>query len=157
MTYRYGSGKTADITLTVRAAYIQRKQLTLTKIKNLPIINSQTLWVDQYRNPFDILKIVGKIPQDIALGVCNKRGYYTSLSTMTPYHCGLIIHFDEQLYLTMLPELLDDFALLSKEFYDLTEEVFCGDADYEDKRKKLLKELERTMFKIRSEKYLFFG
>lgn len=154
MPYKYSSGRTADITLTVRAAYIQSKQLTLTKIKNLPIINSQTLWVDEYRNPFNRLKIVGKIPPDIALGVCNKRGYFESLLSMRPYHCGLIIHFDEQLYLTMLPDLLEDFALLSKEFYDL--ETFTDD-NYEDRRKKLLKKLDKVMLEIRSEKYLFLG
>lgn len=93
--------------ITVTVIKIDGKKLSFTQIQRLPIIFGEC-WLDRYLD--NSLVPVGKIPVDIAKSIFRKK-----LETDRTFHnidYGLLVNFNNQLFLTLVPYSEEDFQNL---------------------------------------------
>lgn len=136
-------------------AKVSGKQLTLSKIKILPIMTAQECWLDALIQ--NEIKIIGKIPADIALDICQKRGMFPEASR-TIYDCGVVLHFEEQLFLTLVPSTPEDFYLLHYEYHKKYAQYMDNWSQEDKELKSELDDLKETLTRyqnIISKQYRF--
>ncbi|MBD1577666.1 hypothetical protein HC723_14740 [Vibrio sp. S11_S32] len=121
--------------LTVTVAKINGKQLTLSKIKSLPVLYDDNIktntfsWLEQYE--LGSSSVIGKIPNDIALTECIKRGYKSPFFTHTHHSAAVVIHHQFQLFLTFIPAETSDFLIFHNKQWELNSS-FCFNWDDEN-------------------------
>lgn len=93
--------------ITVTVIKIDGKKLSFTQLQRLPIIFGEC-WLDRYLD--NSLVPVGKIPVDLAKSIFRKK-----LETDRTFHnidYGLLVNFDNQLFLTLVPYSEEEFLSL---------------------------------------------
>lgn len=116
--------KIIDSIITVKTVVVDSKKITKTTLNVLPFLPPK--WFELLDS--GSLLILGKLAKDITLQLIKKRGYFEYEQFSFEY--GLIIHFDEQLFISFIPRLGENPSFsqvlndLSIEYKALRNELF---------------------------------
>lgn len=111
-TFMNKNVKVIDSIVTVKTVIVDSKEITKTKLNVLPFM--PPMWFELLDN--GSLLILGKLAADVTRQLIRKRGSFDFNGVSFDY--GLIIHFDEQLFISVMPRI-DENPNFSKVFNDL--------------------------------------
>ena len=92
--------------IQVKTVQVDLKKLTRATLNVLPVLSPA--WHDLYQSKKMIM--LGKIAKDVTEQIFRKRGYI-ELNDI-PFECGLVVHYDEQLFLTLIPSTTNNYNFL---------------------------------------------
>ncbi len=104
--------KVSDSIITVKTVVVDSKKITKATLNILPIMPPK--WFELLDN--GSLLILGKLAEDVTRQLLRKRGYFDREYASLEY--GLIIHFDEQLFISFMPRI-DETPIFSEVLNDL--------------------------------------
>jgi hypothetical protein len=99
--------KNVEITsspIQVKTVQIDSKKLTRAALNVLPVL--PPTWHDLYQSKKIV--ILGKIARDVTEQIFRKRGYIELIDLYFDY--GLVVHYDEQLFLTIMPSKSGNYS-----------------------------------------------
>ncbi len=89
--------------IQVKTVQVDFKKLTRATLNVLPVL--PPAWHDLYQSKEIIM--LGKIAKDVTEQIFRKRGYI-KLNDI-PFECGLVVHYDKQLFLTSIPSITNNY------------------------------------------------
>lgn len=103
--------------LTVRKVKVNGKDLTLQKVKNLPLAYND--WLDDYRTGY--CDVVAKLSSHIVYEQISKRaGKISPKEQPHEFDYGLLIHKNEALFLAIVYKNIEDNFYFSPDWEELT-------------------------------------